>query len=66
MLQSILSQNSSCRSIFTNAAYAIVHRLSEKHEVVDIEFLVDADGYLSALEGRELTSQFNYSDRNHI
>jgi hypothetical protein len=30
-------------------AAAFLHRLTEKHNIADIEFLVDAGGYLTAL-----------------
>jgi transposase-like protein len=54
----------SCRG--TDPAAAFLHRLTEKHDINDAEFLVDAGGYLTALARRELSGQLNYSDRNHI
>lgn len=40
----------------TDPAAAFLHRLTEKHDVADAEFLVDAAGYLTALAYRELSS----------
>ena len=54
----------SCRG--TDPAAAFLHRLIEKHDINDAEFLVGAGGYLTALVRRELSGQLNYSDRNHI
>lgn len=45
---------------------AFLHRLTEKHDVSDAEFLVDAAGYLTALARQEVSGQLNYSDRNHV
>ena len=45
---------------------AFLHRLTEKHEVSDTEFLVDGSGYLTALARHELSGHLNYSTRNHI
>jgi len=50
----------------TDPASAFLHRLTEKHEVSDTEFLVDAGGYLTALARRELSGQLNYTERNLI
>ncbi|PSQ63658.1 MAG: IS6 family transposase [Halobacteriales archaeon SW_8_66_22] len=50
----------------TDPAAAFLHRLTEKHDVSDAEFLVDAAGYLTALARRELSGQLNYRERNHI
>lgn len=50
----------------TNPAAAFLHRLGEKYDVSDTEFLVDAAGYLTALAQRELSGQLDYSERNHI
>jgi transposase-like protein len=50
----------------TDPAAAILHRLTEQHEVSNTEFLVDAGGYLTALARRELSGQVEYSKRNHI
>ncbi|SEP31113.1 DDE domain-containing protein [Halorientalis persicus] len=47
-------------------AAAFLHRLTEKHDVSDTEFLVDAGGYLTALVRQKLSGQLNYTDRNHI
>ncbi len=45
---------------------AFLHRLTEKHDVSETEFLVDAGGYLTALFRHDLSGQLNYSERNHI
>ncbi|SDF73304.1 DDE domain-containing protein, partial [Halorientalis regularis] len=45
---------------------AFLHRLIEKHDVADTEFLVDAGGYLTALARHELSGQLDYQIRNHI
>ena len=50
----------------TDPASAFLHRLTEKHEVSDTEFLVDAGGYLTALARRELSGQLDYSERNLV
>jgi len=50
----------------TDPAAAFLHCLTEKHNVADTEFLVDAGGYLTALARQELSGQLNYTDRNHI
>jgi len=50
----------------TNPAAAFLHRLTEKHDVADTEFLVDAGGYLTALFRHDLSGQLNYTERNHI
>ena len=47
-------------------AAAFLHRLTEKHDVSDTEFLVDCGGYLTALFRNELSGQLNYSERNYI
>ena len=47
-------------------AAAFLHRLTEKHDVVDAEFLVNGGGYLTALFRHELSGQLNYRKRNHI
>jgi putative transposase len=50
----------------TDPAAAFLHRLTEKHDVADTEFLVDSGGYLTALFRHELSGQLNYEERNHI
>ncbi len=50
----------------TDSAAAFLHRLTEKHKIDEVEFLVGAAGYLTALVRYELIGQFNYSDRNHV
>jgi putative transposase len=50
----------------TDPAAAFLHRLTEKHDVGDTEFLVDAAGYLTALARRELSGQLDYRERNYI
>jgi putative transposase len=50
----------------TDPAAAFLHRLTEKHEISETEFLVDGMGYLTALARYTLSGQLNYSTRNHI
>jgi len=50
----------------TDPAAAFLHRLTEKHDVADTEFLVDAGGYLTVLARHELSGLLDYKDRNHI
>ncbi|ELY56422.1 transposase [Natronococcus jeotgali DSM 18795] len=50
----------------TDPAAAFLHRLTEKHDIDDTEFLVDAGGYLTALSRHDLSGHLNYSDRNTI
>jgi len=50
----------------TDPAAAFLHRLTEKHDIADTEFLVDDAGYLTALARHELSGQLNYTERNHI
>ena len=50
----------------TDPAAAFLHRLTEKHEVADATFLVDAGGYLTALFRHNLSAQLSYSERNYI
>jgi putative transposase len=50
----------------TNPAAAFIHRLTEKHEVSETEFLVDGFGYTTALSRLGLSGHLDYADRNHI
>ena len=50
----------------TDPAAAFLHRLTEKHDVSDAEFLVDGGGYLTALFRHGLSGQLDYTERNHI
>jgi len=50
----------------TDPAAAFLHRLTEKHDVSDTEFLVDGTGYLTALFRHDLSGHLDYSERNHI
>jgi transposase-like protein len=50
----------------TETSAALLHRLTEKHNVSETEFLVDAGGYLTALARQKLSGHLNYPDRNHI
>jgi putative transposase len=50
----------------TDPAAAFLHRLTEKHDIVNTEFLVDAGGYLTALSRHDLSGHLDYHDRNHI
>jgi len=47
-------------------AAAFLHRLTQKYDVSETEFLVDADGYLTALFRDGLSGQLDYTERNHI
>lgn len=49
-----------------NHTAAFRHRLTEKHDVSDAEFLVNAAEYLTALARQVLCEHLNYSERNHI
>ena len=48
--------------VIIRPASAFLHRLTTNHDVSDIEFLVNAGGYLTALVRRELSGQFDYSE----
>ncbi|QLH79816.1 IS6 family transposase [Halosimplex rubrum] len=50
----------------TGPEAAFLHRLTEKHNVSETEFLVEAGGYLAPLARHELSGHLDYSDRNHI
>ncbi|WP_153554661.1 IS6 family transposase [Halomicrobium sp. LC1Hm] len=50
----------------TDPTAAFLHRLTEKHDLADTEFLVDASGYLTALARHELSGRLDYRTRNHI
>jgi transposase-like protein len=50
----------------TDPAAAFLHRLTEKHDIANTEFLVDAGGYLTALARHDLSGHLAYHDRNHI
>jgi len=50
----------------TDPAAAFLHRLTEKHDVADTEFLVDAGDYLTTLARHELSGRLDYRSRNHI
>ncbi len=45
---------------------AFLRRLTEKYDVSDTEFLVDAADYLTALFHHALSGQLNYSERNTL
>lgn len=51
---------------WSDTAAAFLHRLTQKQDLSDAEFLVGAAGYLNALTSRELNGQLIYSERNHI
>ncbi len=51
---------------WADLATAFLYRLTEKHDLDETEFLVDAGGYLTALARHELSGQLNYSERNHV
>jgi transposase-like protein len=50
----------------TDPASAFLHRLTQKHDVLDTEFLTDAGGYLTALARLNLHGGLNYTKRNLI
>jgi transposase-like protein len=50
----------------TDPAAAFLHRLTERHDVAETEFLADAGGYLTALARHELSGRLDYHIRNHI
>jgi transposase-like protein len=50
----------------TDPAAAFLHRLTQKHNVADTVFLVDAGGYLTALSRHDLSGRLDYRIRNHI
>ena len=50
----------------SDPAAAFLHRLTEKYDVSDTEFLVDAVGYLTALACPDLRGGLNYNERNFI
>ncbi|GGM66101.1 putative transposase [Halarchaeum rubridurum] len=50
----------------TDPAAAFLHRLKEKHDLSDAEFLVDQFGYRTALSRLGLSGQVNYTERNLI
>jgi len=50
----------------TDPAAAFLHRLTQKHDIADTEFLVDAGGYLTALSRHDLSGRLDYRIRNHI
>ncbi len=50
----------------TDPAAAFLHRLTEKQDISDAEFLVDGGGYLTALFRHDLSGQLDYRERNHI
>jgi len=47
-------------------ASAFLHRLTQKHDVSDAEFLTDAGGYLTASARLDLHGGLNYTERNLI
>ena len=50
----------------TDPAAAFLHHLTEKYDLADREFLVDAGGYLTAFARHELSGRLDYRTRNHI
>jgi len=50
----------------TDPAAAFLHRLTEKHDLAETEFLVYAGDYLTALARHELSGRLNYRTRNNI
>jgi len=50
----------------TDPAAAFLHRLTQKHDVAETVFLVDAGGYLTALSRHDLSGRLDYRILNHI
>ncbi|QIO20860.1 DDE-type integrase/transposase/recombinase [Haloarcula sp. JP-L23] len=50
----------------TDPAAAFLHGLTEKYDVSETEFLVDAYGYRTVISRLGLSGRVEYSDRNHI
>ncbi len=50
----------------TDPTAAFLHRLTEKYDVSDAEFLSDGCGYLINFVRHNLSGQFNYKERNLI
>jgi len=50
----------------TDPAAAFLHRLTEKHDLSDAEFLVDQFGYRTVIARLGLSGRVNYTDRNLI
>ncbi|ELY72930.1 transposase [Natrinema pellirubrum DSM 15624] len=50
----------------TDPAAAFLHRLTEKHDLSEAEFLVDQFGYPTSLSRLGLRYQINYTDWNLI
>ncbi|MBX0298003.1 IS6 family transposase [Halomicroarcula sp. F27] len=50
----------------TDPAAAFLHRLTEKYDVAETDFLIDGYGYRTALSRLQLSGRVEYSDRNHI
>jgi putative transposase len=47
-------------------AAAFLHKLTETYDVADTDFLVDANGYRTALSRLGLSGRVERHDRNHI
>lgn len=45
---------------------AFLHGLTEKLDLSETEFLVDGNGYLTALSRLDLGGRLEYRERNHI
>ncbi|ELY92004.1 IS6 family transposase [Natrinema altunense] len=50
----------------TDPAAAFLHRLTEKHDLSEVVFLVDGYGYLTVLSRLGLSDQLDYVERNLI
>jgi putative transposase len=50
----------------TDPPASFLYRLTEKHNVADTEFLVDAGGYLTDLSRHDPSGHLDYQDRNQI
>jgi len=49
-----------------DSAAAFLHRLTQKYNIADTVFLVEAGGYLTVLARHELSGLLEYQTRNHI
>jgi transposase-like protein len=50
----------------TGPAAAFLHRVPQKHDVSDAEFLVDAGGYLTVFFRHDLSGRLDYEKRNQV
>jgi len=48
------------------SAAPFLHRLTEKHDVADTDFLIDAGRFFTGLSRHDLRGHLDYRDRNHV